>query len=68
LFNGLAFGADGRLYVGVDVGLTNDHGPKKSLRYDILRFNAAGKNMKVFATGIRQPWQFRSRRAPRPRS
>src|SRR5207237_284653 len=28
-FNGLAFGPDGRLYVGVDLGLTdgNDHGP-----------------------------------------
>ncbi len=58
LFNGLAFGRDGRLYVGVDVGLTNDHGPKIGLLYDILSFSAAGKNMKVFATGIRQPWQF----------
>jgi hypothetical protein len=57
-FNGLAFGADGRLYVGVDVGQTNDHGPAKGLLYDILSFNAAGKGMKVFATGIRQPWQF----------
>jgi len=58
LLNGLAFGADGRLYVGVDVGLTNDHGPQKGLLYDILSFNAAGKDMKVFARGIRQPWQF----------
>jgi glucose/arabinose dehydrogenase len=57
ILNGLAFGADGRLYAGVDVGLTNDHGPKKGLLYDILSFNAAGKGMKVFATGIRQPWQ-----------
>ena len=55
--NGVAFGADGRLYTGVDVGLTNDHGPKKGLLYDVLSFNAAGKGMKVFATGIRQPWQ-----------
>jgi glucose/arabinose dehydrogenase len=58
LLNGLAFGADGRLYAGVDVGMTNDHGPKKGLLYDVLSFNAAGKGMKVFATGIRQPWQF----------
>jgi glucose/arabinose dehydrogenase len=58
LLNGLAFGADGRLDVGVDVGETNDHGPKKGLLYDILSFNAAGKGMKVFATGMRQPWQF----------
>jgi glucose/arabinose dehydrogenase len=57
LLNGIAFGADGRIYSGVDVGLTNDHGPKKGLLYDVLSFNAAGKGMKVFATGIRQPWQ-----------
>lgn len=57
LLNGVAFGADGRLYTGVDVGETNDHGPKKGLLYDLLSFNAAGKGMKVFATGMRQPWQ-----------
>jgi hypothetical protein len=57
LLNGIAFGADGRLYAGVDVGLTNDHGPKKDLLYDPLSFNSAGKDMKVFATGMRQPWQ-----------
>jgi glucose/arabinose dehydrogenase len=57
LLNGIAFGADGRLYAGVDVGLTNDHGPKKGLLYDVLSFNSAGKDMKVFATGMRQPWQ-----------
>jgi hypothetical protein len=57
-FNGLAFGADGRLYVGVDLGQTNDHGPAKGFLYDILSFNAAGKNMQVVAKGIRQPWQF----------
>lgn len=58
LLNGLAFGANGRLDVGVDVGQTNDHGPKKGLLYDVLSFNSAGKDMKVFATGMRQPWQF----------
>ena len=60
-FNGLGFGADGRLYVGVDVGLLNgnDHGPStlSPFVYDILSFNSNGKGMKVFATGIRQPWQ-----------
>jgi glucose/arabinose dehydrogenase len=60
-FNGIAFGPDGRLYVGVDVGLLNgnDHG-KDSLSpylYDILSFKANGKDLKVFARGIRQPWQ-----------
>lgn len=59
-FNGLAFGPDGRLYVGVDVGLTdgNDHGPAKTpYVYDILSLKPNGKGLKVFATGMRQPWQ-----------
>jgi glucose/arabinose dehydrogenase len=61
-FNGLAFGPDGRLYVGVDVGLLNgnDHGPATTspYLYDILSLKPNGKGLKVFATGIRQPWQF----------
>jgi glucose/arabinose dehydrogenase len=61
-FNGIGFGADGRLYVGVDVGLTdgNDHGPATTspFLYDILTFRADGQDMRVFAKGIRQPWQF----------
>lgn len=61
-FNGLAFGSDGRLYVGVDVGLLNgnDHGPKTTspFVYDILSLSPNGGRPKVFATGIRQPWQF----------
>jgi glucose/arabinose dehydrogenase len=58
-FNGLAFGPNGRLYVGVDVGQTNDHGPPTApYQYDILSFTAAGKNLNVVAKGIRQPWQF----------
>jgi glucose/arabinose dehydrogenase len=59
-FNGIAFGPDGRLYVGVDVGLldNNDHGPAKSpFVYDILSMKANGKGLKIFASGIRQPWQ-----------
>ena len=60
-FNGIAFGANGRLYVGVDVGLTdgNDHGPASltPYLYDILTFNQLGGDLHVFATGIRQPWQ-----------
>jgi glucose/arabinose dehydrogenase len=60
-FNGIGFGADGRLYVGVDVGLTdgNDHGPKSTspFLYDILSFRANGTDRHVFATGMRQPWQ-----------
>jgi hypothetical protein len=60
-FNGVAFGPDGRLYVGVDVGLLNgnDHGPDSisPFVYSILSFNANGGDMRVFARGIRQPWQ-----------
>jgi glucose/arabinose dehydrogenase len=59
-FNGIAFGPDGRLYVGADVGLLNgnDHEPAKTpFVYDILSLTAGGKDVKVFASGIRQPWQ-----------
>jgi glucose/arabinose dehydrogenase len=60
-FNGIGFGADGRLYVGVDVGLTdnNDHGPATTspYLYDILTFRANGTDLRVFAKGMRQPWQ-----------
>jgi glucose/arabinose dehydrogenase len=60
-FNGIGFGADGRLYVGVDVGLTdgNDHGPATTSPhlYEILTFRADGKDLRVFAKGMRQPWQ-----------
>ncbi len=60
-FNGLGFGADGRLYVGVDTGLTdnNDHGKASTspYLYDILSIEPNGTDFKVFATGIRQPWQ-----------
>ena len=60
-FNGIDFGANGRLFVGADVGLTtgNDHGPRSTspFVYDILTFNADGSGMRVFARGIRQPWQ-----------
>ena len=59
--NGIAFGANGRLYVGVDAGLLNgnDHGPASLSPdlYDILSMSATGKDLKVVASGIRQPWQ-----------
>jgi glucose/arabinose dehydrogenase len=60
-FNGLGFGANGRLYVGVDVGLTdgNDHGPATTSRhvYQILSIRPNGTHLRVFARGMRQPWQ-----------
>ncbi len=59
-FNGLGFGADGRLYVGVDVGPMGkfDHGPARTpYAYDFLSLKPNGGGLKVVATGIRQPWQ-----------
>ena len=60
-FNGLAFGPDGRIYVGSDVGLFNgnDRGPASTspYLYDILSMNTSGKALRVFAKGARQPWQ-----------
>lgn len=60
-FNGIAFGANGRLYVGADVGLTdgNDHGPATTSPhvYQLLSFTAAGKDLRIVARGMRQPWQ-----------
>jgi glucose/arabinose dehydrogenase len=60
-FNGIAFGPDGRLYVGVDVGLlnNNDKGPVNLSPdlYKILSMKANGTGVKTFASGIRQPWQ-----------
>ena len=60
--NGLAFGPDGRLYTGADTGAANnnDHGPASTspYLYDILSLNPNGTGLKVFASGVRQPWQF----------
>ena len=60
-FNGIAFGPDGRLFVGSDVGLLNDndHGPATISPnvYEIQSMTASGKDVKTFASGIRQPWQ-----------
>ncbi len=57
-FNGLAFGPDGRLYVGVSLASGNDHGPATTpYAYSILSIKTNGKGLKVFATGMRQPWQ-----------
>jgi glucose/arabinose dehydrogenase len=60
-FNGIAYGPDGRLYVGADVGLldNNDHGKAgiSPYVYDLLSLRTDGKDLKVFATGMRQPWQ-----------
>lgn len=51
--NGIAFGPDGKLYVGV--GSTTDHGPDLHQPYEasILRVNDDGSDLEVFATGFR---------------
>jgi glucose/arabinose dehydrogenase len=57
-FNGIGFGANGRLYAGVSLSQTGDHGPPNTPHaYQVLSFNTKGKDMKVVAKGIRQPWQ-----------
>jgi glucose/arabinose dehydrogenase len=58
-FNGLAFGANGRLYAGVGIYEDNDDNGPTSSPYarDILSFSTSGAGPEVFATGIRQPWQ-----------
>jgi glucose/arabinose dehydrogenase len=58
--NGLAFAPNGRLLLGVDLGLTgkHDHGPPTTpFQYTILSMKADGSGAKVFAKGMRQPWQ-----------
>jgi glucose/arabinose dehydrogenase len=55
-FNGIGFGANGRLYVGVSNA--SDHKPSsKPYAFDVLSFDANGKHLKVVAHGLRQPWQ-----------
>ncbi|MBZ0293192.1 MAG: PQQ-dependent sugar dehydrogenase, partial [Anaerolineae bacterium] len=53
--NGIAFGPDGKLYIAV--GSTSDHGPlREPLESSILRANADGSDLEVFATGFRNPY------------
>lgn len=54
--NGLAFGPDGRLYIGQ--GSIDDHGEYGlvPLEASILRANADGTNLTVYASGLRNPY------------
>lgn len=53
--NGLTFGPDGRLYIGV--GSTTDHRPETHpLAARVLSVNPDGSDLKVFATGVRNPF------------
>jgi glucose/arabinose dehydrogenase len=57
-FNGLAFGPNGRLYVGVSLDEKSDakKGPGKYAN-TVLSMRATGADLKVVARGLRQPWQ-----------
>jgi glucose/arabinose dehydrogenase len=57
-FNGLAFGPNGRLYVGVALNPKYDHS-RNPARYanDVLSMRATGADLKVVARGLRQPFQ-----------
>ena len=53
--NGIAFGPDGKLYLGI--GSTTDHGPLQA-KYEasVLRMNPDGSDLETFATGFRNPY------------
>jgi hypothetical protein len=56
--NGLAWGPDNRIYAGVTLADGNDHGPAKTpYAYSVLSLKPNGKNLKVVAKGMRQPYQ-----------
>ena len=56
-FSGLAIGPNGRLYAGVSLNQKHDHTADPSLYGNsVVSMGLAGKNVKVVATGLRQPW------------
>jgi glucose/arabinose dehydrogenase len=57
-FGGIAFGPDGRLYAGVTLNGDLDQKPDTSpYARSVVSMTARGKDIKVVATGLRQPWQ-----------
>lgn len=59
-FNGIAFGPDGRLYAGLGLPERYDHtrDPYR-LSQAVVSMSAAGKQLRIIARGIRQPFQLR---------
>lgn len=56
--NGLAWGPNNRIYAGVSLANGGDHGPAKTpYAYSVLSFKPNGKDLKVVAKGLRQPYQ-----------
>ena len=59
-FNGIALGADGKLYSGVSLGdMKKDDYSKGTTPYanDVLAVDPTSGKISVVATGMRQPWQ-----------
>jgi glucose/arabinose dehydrogenase len=57
-YNGLAFGPNGRLYVGVSFREKFDPGGDPSRHaQSVISMTASGKDVKTVATGLRQPFQ-----------
>jgi glucose/arabinose dehydrogenase len=66
-FNGLAVGPDGRLYVGVAMPRSGDHARARGpYGNSLLSLRPDGRDVRVVARGLRQPWQvaFAGRRGP----
>ncbi len=55
-FTGVAFGPNGRLFVGVARG-GNNRGAATPYRYDLLSMTPQGNRVSIVARGIRQPGQ-----------
>jgi glucose/arabinose dehydrogenase len=57
-FNGLAFGPDGRLYAGISLDQKYDHANNPApLAQSVVSMKASGKDLRVLARGMRQPFQ-----------
>jgi glucose/arabinose dehydrogenase len=57
-FNGLAIGPNGRIYAGVTLIQRYDHTvPKLPFANSILSLTTRGKDVRVYAKGLRQPFQ-----------
>lgn len=56
-FNGIAIGPDGRIYAGVTMGARGDSKKVDApFAQSIVSLTTAGKDLRTFATGLRQPW------------
>ena len=56
-YSGLAIGPDGRLYAGVTLNQKYDNTADPSLwGNSVVSMGPGGRNVKVVATGLRQPW------------